>query len=93
MTMVARIARNFDVLTLLEAFTGTVCGVTRLLLASPAVLKANSLYTWRVKVDLDAYRQCVDWQIDNHVWQLQAEEAVARWEWQRYRCEELDADD
>ena len=93
MSLFASVARNTDVLILLEQYSGTVLCVTRLLQGSPRLLRANTLFIWNLRVDLEAYQSCIQWQIDEHVIRLQAEAAVDRWERERFRYEFDDGSD
>ena len=93
MSLLASVARNTDVLVLLELYSGTAVCVTRFLQGSPRLLRANTLFIWNLRVDWEAYQSCIQWQIDEHIIRLQAEAAVDRWERERFRYEFDDGSD
>ena len=92
MSVLASVVSHTDVLVLLEQFSGTAFSVTVLLQSSPR-FRVNTLYIWHLRVDLAAYQDCIQWQIDEHVIRLQAEAAVDRWERERFRFEFDDGSD
>ena len=87
MSVLSSVARNTDVLVLLEAFSGSANDVIRLLLVSVNKARANLLVLWNIQADWAALQDYRDQQISAHILQLEAEHAADVWEYQ-FRFEE-----